>query len=486
MFRRVFSCIVFWTALGSFAPQSHAESTVALAKAAAATGDMEAATTILDEIITSNPQQADALLLRGSIRLDLRDWSGALEAYEQYIAVAPRGAQKRAVEKIVASLAPVRTSMFELTVAAGATVYLDSKSLGVFCQAAPTCSKNVLPGQHRLILEQDGYDKLVVAVTFEAGKTVRLSKTLQGKPTRLTLVVQPDGADVQVDGAPASALPKNQLAPGEHVLTVTLAGHASHSQTLTAVAGQPLDVNVQLRKLVVVKDLPSNATITVDGQAVQLINGELPLPADGKAHAIVVSAPDMQVKKIDASASDRELDARLRKAAVTLKLSAGTRSNAKLLIDGKAQGPAPWRIPPGEHTLEVRSSTGTAIRKATFDDDTDLRITSTPKRSRTKFWIALGATGAFAAVGGVTGYLALQDADRYTAYQKEAGATRTDPSSVAYRSSSENSALVSNLAFAGAGVAVLAATYFWVTLPKQPASLRLEIGPSGGGVSGRF
>ncbi len=156
------------------------------------------------------------------------------------------------------------------------------------------------------------------------------------------------------------------------------------------------------------------------------------------------------------------------------------------MIDGKEQGPAPWRIPPGEHTLEVRSSTGTDIRKAIFDDDTDLRITSTPKRSRTKFWIALGATGAFAALGGVTGYLALQDADRYTAYQKEAGATRTDPSSLAYRNGSENSALVSNLAFAGAGVAVLAATYFWVTLPKQPASLRLEIGPSGGGVSGRF
>ena len=487
MRQRGFVCgsAVLWVALGLSPSLGHAEGTFAEAKAAVANGDIEAAVTILDAIIAANPQQGDALLLRGSIRLDSRDWSGALEAYEQYLAVAPRGAQKRAVEKMVASLAPVRTSKFELTVPDGATAYLDSKSLGVFCQAAPTCSKNVLPGEHRLILEQEGFDKLVVAVAFETGKTVRLNKALRSKPSKLTLNIQPASADVLIDGAPAAALPQNELLAGEHLLTVTLAGHVTYRQTIVAAAGKPVDVSVLLQKLVTVKDVPANATITVDGKASEIVDGQVAIPADGNAHAVIVSAPEMLDKKTEARAVDSQIDARLRKAAIALSLATGS-GKAKVFIDGTAQGPAPWRIPAGEHTIEVRSSTGTETRKATFEDDTQLRITGTEKRSRTKLWITLGATDGLATLGGVTGYWAVQNADRYTAYQKEAGAARIDPTSQDYRQNSQTGALISDVALVGAGLGAVLVGYWWLTEPKHGGALRVEIGPTGGAVGGRF
>lgn len=487
MRRRGFVCCsaVLGVALGLHPSIVLADGTLAQAKAAVANGDIEAAVAILDAIIATNPQQADALLLRGSIRLDSRDWGGALEAYEQYLAVAPRGAQKRAVEKMVASLAPVRTSKFELTVADGATAYLDSKSLGVFCQAAPTCSKNVLPGEHRLILEQEGFDKLVVPVAFETGKTVRLTKALRAKPSKLTLNIQPASADVQIDGAPASALPQNELLAGEHLVTVTLAGHVTHRQTIVATAGKPVEVSVLMQKLVAVKDLPANATITVDGKVSEVVDGEVAIPADGNPHAVVVSAPEMLDKKTEARAVDSQIDARLRKAAIALSLTTGS-GKANVLIDGKPQGAAPWRIPAGEHTIEVRSNNGMVTRKATFEDDTQLRITGTEQRSRTKLWIALGATAGLATLGGVAGYWALQNADRYTAYQKEAGAARIDPTSQDYRQNSQTGALVSDVALVGAGLGAALAGYWWLSESKHGRALRVEIGPTGGGVSGRF
>lgn len=86
----------------------------------------------------------------------------------------------------------------------------------------------------------------------------------------------PPGAEVAVDGEAAGVSPVTvSLAPGEHQVTMSLLGYATYSQTVTAAADGPLDLQATLDPLPtdwrVVADIDA-AQLTVNGQAVSLDN----------------------------------------------------------------------------------------------------------------------------------------------------------------------------------------------------------------------
>jgi len=121
-------------------------------------GDAEKALAVIDEGLASAPKDLPLLGLKGTVLLKLRDYSGALAAYQAYLDAGAAGANRREALKIVRDLSAVRSTFLEITVANGpAAIYLDSRAQGVFCNAAPSCNRPVLPGDYKVIAERPGF-----------------------------------------------------------------------------------------------------------------------------------------------------------------------------------------------------------------------------------------------------------------------------------------------------------------------------------------
>src|SRR6185295_17909710 len=128
-------------------------------------GNTDQALITINEGLAIAPGDLPLLGLKGSVLMTLRDYSGALTTYLAYLDAGPTGANKRNAQKIVLVLRTARP--LDITLTNGpADIYLHSKSLGVFCTAAPTCHKPVLPGKHKVIAERPGFEPWTGQVTI--------------------------------------------------------------------------------------------------------------------------------------------------------------------------------------------------------------------------------------------------------------------------------------------------------------------------------
>ncbi len=455
---------------------------------------------MLAQLLADKPRDAAALQLRAKVLLDSRDWGAALTAYEAYLDVAPAGANKRSAREIVKNLEPVRSTAFELTVStataeAPALVYLDSKSLGVFCQAAPVCKKNVLPGAHRLIIDTPGFEKDTTEVTFVLGQTVTIDRSPKPKPSLLELTSSPSGAQVTIDGAPLGATPLSLPVPaGDHQLELTLDGYLPTVRAITGPPGAPITTAVTLERGLRLERPTAGATYQLDGTTIELRDGQVPVPADGAVHTLQISAPDRLASTIDVPAevpAGFTIDGALRPAKIALRFTG--QAGGLVTVDGEAVGALPlaepWHGAPGPHVIEVRAGDAAPYRQeATFEADHDVAIDVVDGGGgRTKFWIAGGVSLAALATSVTFGVLALGKEDDYAVRSRTAGITSDDAQLRDLASSGDTFALVSDIALgaaiAGAGVT----TWFLLTGKKATASeLQVHVTPSSASVGRSF
>jgi hypothetical protein len=394
-------------------------------------GDTEKALVVIDEGLAGAPKYLPLLRFKGDVLLKLRDYSGAVAAYQAYIAAGATGEYRRKVEQIVRDLSVVNTTFLDIDVANGpAEIYLESKTLGVFCTASPSCHRSVMPSAYKVIAERPGFERWVGRVAVEPGKTAKLAVTLVEKLSQLTVKAAPEGAAIRVDDKDYDA--PMMIAAGAHPVVVALAGHATARLEASAHEGKPVVLEVKLAPVVPVRIEPAAATLQLDGgAAVAMQDGGAVLPP-GK-QIVVGRAPGFRDRRVEVPAE--RADYRL-----------------EVVLERIAPPPPP---PP---------------RPSPF----------TPRRK-----VAIGAAGLGAVVG-VLGVIAWDDKktwDQYAQQAREACTGRPGPCTEADDRQSHADRRA-KLAYAGYGVAagaIIAAAVLWVTgAPELPVAVVPRTGPVAG------
>lgn len=184
-------------------------------------------------------------------------------------------------------------------------------------------------------------------------------------PTRLNVTSDPPGAEVLIDGVPYGTAPydSGDLAPGDYLITVRIAGCAPEYRTLSLTTGERRSVRVRLEPLaalLLVHSSPTGATITIDG-ADHGITPALISTLSLGSHRLRIAATGYLPKEIELNLADRTP----RKVQVDLASDSGTLhvtaapDGAEVLVNGIPRGTAPCtleRIPVGEVELTVRAA----------------------------------------------------------------------------------------------------------------------------------
>ena len=254
----------------------------------AAVDDNDKALALINQGLATAPKDLQLLELQGIVLLKLRDYEGALLAYQTYIDAGATGANRRTAQRIVAGLAVVKSTGVEITAANGpASIYFDSKSLGQLCVAAPICKKGILPGDYKVIAERAGFERWTGRVSVTAKHVAKLAITLVEKPSAVTVEVAQQGAVITIDGKPVTGAAPLSLAGGEHQLVVELAGFATEHRTFAAHEGQPMTLAISMVPVVPIAT-STPAELTLDGAKLEVEHNAAPLPAG--EHVLVAHA----------------------------------------------------------------------------------------------------------------------------------------------------------------------------------------------------
>jgi hypothetical protein len=394
-------------------------------------GDTEKALVVIDEGLAVAPRDLALLGFKGAVLLKLRDYSGAIAAYQAYIDAGATGANLRVAKKIIRDLSAVRSTFLEVAAASGPVmIFLDTKTQGVFCTAAPSCNRSVLPGDYKVIAERIGFERWTGRVTVEKDRTTKLDVALVEKPSQLTVRVTPPDAQVRVGDEDYRG--PMTVSAGPHPVSARLAGHVDAHLEAVAHEGKPIDLAVTLTPLVPLRVEPAVATLQLDnGQPVVVQDGGIALPP-GK-HVVVGRAQDFHDRRIEVPAERPE--------------------GYKLEVVLERIVPPPPPPPPP------------------------------PFPTRRK--LAIGAAG-LSVVSLVVGGILWDDAGRHDGYANDYCAGATEPCRNAARASDERDKadLRRNGAYVGAGLGVgaaVAAAVLWVTgAPESRITLAPRVGPVAG------
>ncbi len=448
-------------------------------------GETDAALALVEEGLAAAPRDKDLLLLRGHVLLRRGDYEAAATAYRVYLAAGATGRNKREVGRILESLDQVSTTTLVVRVTNGpAEVRLDTRTGRPMCTASPECKKGVIPGDHLVVVDRPGFVRVTRRVVVEAAATETVEVTLVPRPSPLVVKVTPARATVTVDGAPAG----KELAAGEHTLAVTHPGHLRHVQTVRAEGGEPIELEVTLRPGIPITVSPPTAAIAVDGKAVEIVDGMLPI--ESGARQVVASAPGYHPLTVELPAASLAL--LLRPLGAYLLVAGGT-DGATVVVDGEPRGTLPLARPlelePGEHTVEIRrqgrpSLRRTAVLAANQESTLHLQAARGP---RTKAWISAGVMLAGLGAGTYFGTQALAKMEDYDARATDHGVGVADEMQLALEDDGSREALIADISFGVAAVAMVASIYFFRTEGRKAAG-RIEVRPVPGGlgVSGSF
>ena len=436
MFRRGLAVVL---ALSVTASVALADSDpIADAEAAVASGQLVKAASIIDAGLVENPGDLKLLFLRGVVELQRRRFASALAAYETYLAAGPRGPNARKARRIIDNLAVVKTTFLEVEVTGGgaADVYVDDKSLGVYCVANAVCTVGMMPGRYRLYIEgQGGGAPVTRDVVVEAGRKTRVTVELAGRKAPLTIRATPADAEIIVDGVLVGSGERTvEVTAGQHRIEVRRSGFATIEREV-AVAGDRSTVEIALPERVPLAGLPAGvkATFELDGQPVELSGNAIAVPSDGRAHQLVIRAPGY------------------RETAVSLR--AGR--------DGE-----PLVVSLARDTGGPRQAGWSGGRKAAFIS-------------------MLAAGGVGIAAGSLLG---LQVIGKRDEAEDHCDDTVCDQRGLDLLGEARSRATLSNVAFGVAAAAVVGAAVVWLTAPSDSEGLAVgaSVDPDGAAVSVRL
>ncbi|MEO8698514.1 MAG: PEGA domain-containing protein [Kofleriaceae bacterium] len=459
----------------------------------AAEDDNDKALIAVDEGLAAAPKDLQLLGLKGTVLLKLRDYTGALAAYQAYLAAGAKGANRREAQKIVNALGAVKATFVDITLANGpATIYLDSKTQGAFCAAAAPCKKPLLPGDYKVIAERAGYERWTARVTIAKGKTAAVAITLVEKPSIVTVQTQA-GARIAIDDAPYTG--PSPVPGGKHRVVVALAGHATLRREIEAHEGKPVAVDAVLVPLVPIQLEPRDADVLVDDQPVTLEAGGIAIAAG--THVVIARAPGHHDARIDVPAerpADYRLSVALAPHGAMLELAHAPRGT-RVVVDGKVVGTSPLAHPievaPGTRTIELRMTGYRPYRThGTFTGEQiiQLELGKLRSASRKRTYLTGAATGAALIAGTAFSFAALGRRNAYDARAALAGVTADDAVLQQMREGGARYSVLADVGF-GLGIAGLAATtYFFLREGRgeSQGSLRFGVGPTGAMAAGRF
>jgi hypothetical protein len=142
-------------------------------------------------------------------------------------------------------------------------VWVDGQYLGYLKEMKGKKALLLMPGEHEIVVRQNGYQDFVQRVTVEPGRKtdveVAMSKGVSGvmpkETTEVKLTVTPDRAAVFVDGAFVGHVGEFEglahamlVAPGPHNIRIALPGYESFETKIDAVAHQKVNIKTALLK----------------------------------------------------------------------------------------------------------------------------------------------------------------------------------------------------------------------------------------------
>ena len=140
-------------------------------------------------------------------------------------------------------------------------------------------SGELKPGKHKLEVSLPGYVAESRAVDARPGRDQEVSFALEREkgPALVTVVTEPPGAEVSVDGNVAGTTPLDkpiELEPGEHQILAHRAGYKGTAQTVTVEQGQELSLRLTMARsdpqpqppIIGVATIPEGAKLFIDGK----------------------------------------------------------------------------------------------------------------------------------------------------------------------------------------------------------------------------
>ena len=271
----------------------------------------------------------------------------------------------------------------------GATALLDGGTAYLY---TPGTFSALPPGEHTVILAKPGYQTLSKSVKVSTGGTVNIIVTLDQvvAPGSLSVSSTPKGAGLYIDGISQGKTDRivGNLAPGSHLVTLTLAGFTTWSQMVTVKSGELTPVTATLIAEVNpttgdlrVSSTPSGAAVYVNG------NFEGTTPPDsllditdlapGAANVLLKKSgyADYQTTAVIESGKLVQVFATLQPAPVQASTATAeitsTPGGANVYIDNMFVGITPLtfqNVTPGTYTVQIRldgytpySSTGQVV-----------------------------------------------------------------------------------------------------------------------------
>lgn len=248
----------------------------------------------------------------------------------------------------------------------GAPVFVDGTQRGT----TPTTLNDIPEGPHLVEIRptQEGARPFTQQVTIVAGQTATVDAHIEVASTTGTLRVisATAGAIVSVDGDVVGPSPATrELQAGEHIIEVNAAGFQRSQQTVTIVAGQARNIQVDLTAAAAtagtirVIGAPRGATVTVDGDAI----GELPAERGGFTpgdHVVEVSMTGYVslTRTVTVTAGQTNLvNVELQQRQGRMVIRANV-AGATVIIDGADPRPLPYvqdTPPVGSHAIIIRA-----------------------------------------------------------------------------------------------------------------------------------
>jgi hypothetical protein len=225
----------------------------------------------------------------GGRRTDAVEALGELEAVAARL--APADGEAAAPEK------PPETSRILITTATrGATVTLD----GAEHTESPVLEE-VKPGKHVVRVTAPGHVDEQREVTTVQGAVLPVEITLREKPSYIS-VQAPAGARVVLDGRPLGEAPLPgdfEVAPGQHVVTVTRTGHVPYHERVSVERGDSLPLVVSLPRT---RQRVASYAVFATGVAALLTGGALGVAAhdaEDSARSVLVKAGSTNITQAD-------------------------------------------------------------------------------------------------------------------------------------------------------------------------------------------